>query len=256
MNTKLFNHYAPALRHFNGDAQASALRISSEGRLSVHYAPFEWVNPAAKIVIVGITPGPTQAVNAIEEAKRQLLLGTSTEIALMRAKKTGGFSGELRNNLVAMLDRVGFHRWAKISSSADLFGEKSDLLQTASVLTYPVFVDGKPYNGSPSIQRSPMLKALVTEHFLPIVESIPNAPLLAVGEVPFETLGWLAKQGCIDPKRILGRLPHPSGASGERIKYFLGRKPVAELSAKTNPAKLDDMRLQLESALVTSAFGS
>lgn len=249
MNTTLFTQYAAAMRQFNGDPQAPGLHIASEGRLSVYYAPTEWVNLAAKVVIVGITPGPTQAVNALAEAKRQLLLGASVESTLMHAKKIGGFSGDLRTNLVAMLDRVGFHRWAQINSSADLFGARSDLIQTASVLPYPVFVDRKPYSGSPSLLRSPLLRSLALERFLPSAQAIPNARLLAVGEVPFETLNWLAEHAHVDPARILGRLPHPSGASGERIKYFLGRKPAAELSAKTNAVKLDDMRLHLEHAL-------
>ena len=256
MNTNLFTKYATTIRHFNGDPRASALHIASEGPLSVYYAPTEWVNLAAKIVIVGTTPGPTQAANAAAEAKRQLLQGASVESTLMHAKKVGGFSGELRTNLVAMLDRVGFHRWAQISSSADLFAARSDLMQTASVLPYPVFAGSKPYSGSPSLVRSPLLRSFVLEHFLPTALTIPNARLLAVGEVAFETLNWLAEGGHIDPSRILGRLPHPSGASGERIKYFLGQKPVAMLSSKTNGAKLDSMRLHLEGALASLVPGS
>jgi len=38
---------------------------------------------------------------------------------------------------------------------------------------------------------------------------------------------------------ILAGMPHPSGANGERISYFLGRKDRDKLSSKTNPDKID-----------------
>lgn len=44
-------------------------------------------------------------------------------------------------------------------------------------------------------------------------------------------------------------LPHPSSASGERIAYFLGRKPKGLLSVKTNAARLDIARAGLVSKI-------
>jgi len=250
MNTKHFTHFTPVIRAFNGDVFSPGLHVATEGRITVQYAPFEWVNPDAKLVIVGITPGETQAVNAIVEAKRQLLTGANALQAMIAAKRIGGFSGALRANLVAMLDRVGLPRWAGIGSSIELFGRKADLLQTASVLPYPVFVDGnKRYNGSPPLLRSPMLRSMVLKQFVPIVQALPSAKLLAVGDVSWETLNWLAQQGEIDSKQILGYLPHPSPASQERVNYFLGRKLKADLSKQTDAEKLDRMRQQLEQAL-------
>ena len=250
MNTTNFAKYADAVRNFNRDPLASNLHMASEGRLSVYYAPTEWVNPHAKIIIIGITPGPTQAANALAEAQQQMHAGASVEDTLKHAKLVGGFSGDLRTNLVRMLDHVGMPRWMQVSSSADLFGHRSELVQLASVLPYPVFVDGNtPYKGSPKLQRSPLLRSLVIEHFLPSIQANPQAHLLPVGDVPLSTLQWLVEQGHLDSKRILGNLPHPSGASAERINYFLGRKAADQLSAKTNAAKLDQMRTHLIRAL-------
>ena len=54
------------------------------------------------------------------------------------------------------------------------------------MLPYTVVVDGdKPYNGTPKLLRSPMLKSLLMERFRPPVQAIPNAKLLALGDVPF-----------------------------------------------------------------------
>jgi hypothetical protein len=44
-------------------------------------------------------------------------------------------------------------------------------------------------------------------------------------------------------------LTHPSGANGERIAYFLGRKDRGELSAKTDASKLDAARAQLRATV-------
>ena len=43
--------------------------LEKEGKISIYYAPFEYVNENAKIVLVGITPGLQQAVNALNTAK-------------------------------------------------------------------------------------------------------------------------------------------------------------------------------------------
>ena len=46
------------------------LLMDTSGSVKVYYAPFEYINPSARIVLVGITPGPTQMANANNEARR------------------------------------------------------------------------------------------------------------------------------------------------------------------------------------------
>lgn len=43
----------------------SRLLMDSSGPVSIYYAPFEYINPSARVVLVGITPGPTQMVAII-----------------------------------------------------------------------------------------------------------------------------------------------------------------------------------------------
>ncbi|RYG86177.1 MAG: hypothetical protein EON59_10585, partial [Alphaproteobacteria bacterium] len=40
------------------------LTIGDHGALSVTYAPFDFINRLAELVLVGLTPGRTQAANA------------------------------------------------------------------------------------------------------------------------------------------------------------------------------------------------
>lgn len=112
----LFEKYAEAVRRYAGDASGAELQMASAGRVSVYYSPFDWINPSARLVIVGITPGRQQAENALMEAQRALRAGDPPETVLRRAKNTAAFSGALRNNLVALLDHVGLPRWLGIGS--------------------------------------------------------------------------------------------------------------------------------------------
>lgn len=251
MSTKfpMFEKYQSAVRGYAGDASAPNLLMASEGSVSVYYSPFEWVNPRAKVVLVGITPGRVQAANALAEAKRCLLAGLPPSEVLSKAKQTGAFSGAMRPNLISLMDAIGLPKWLGIASCADLFGSKSELLQTASALQYPVFVDGDNYNGSPDPLKSPLLQSMLIEHFGGMALRLPDAVYIPLGPVPTKALAWLVREGQIPAGRILLGLPHPSGANAERIAYFLGRKPKSELSTKTDPTKLDAARSSLISAV-------
>lgn len=52
--------------HFSTTAPLpDSLLLKKEGKISIYYAPFEYVNENARIVLVGITPGLQQAANAL-----------------------------------------------------------------------------------------------------------------------------------------------------------------------------------------------
>jgi len=244
-----FEKHSSFIKSYDGNPLAEDLLLARDGQLSSYYAPVEWVNLQARVVLVGITPGRTQAANALAEAKRALQQAVSTDEILRRAKSTGAFSGAMRPNLVALLDAVNLNRWLGLDSCGELFGKSAALVQTASVLQFPVFVDGENYNGTPDPTKHPLLRAQVQEHFAPLCARLPSAVFIPLGPVPSKVLAWLASQGTVSASRVLDGLPHPSGANAERIKYFLGQKDRASLSVKTDPAKLDLARERLRSAI-------
>jgi hypothetical protein len=223
--------------------------MHSEGRLTVEYAPFEWINPQAQLIIVGITPGETQAVNALKEAQRQLSMGATEARAIEAAKRTGAFSGLMRPNLVAMLEEVNVHRWAGVTSCAQLFDGSATFLQTASVVQYPAYWNGDNYNGQVAPQRSPVLRELVLDHFVPMAKSVPDAHILALGDVVWETMQWLIERGHIEEGRVLGAMPHPSPANNAPIGRFLGRPPRSTNPPRFDTAKVDRMRQHLKTAV-------
>lgn len=251
MQTQLFKQFAPIIRSLSASELGgtatlnSKLLLAKDGNLEVCYAPFEYVNPQARLVIVGITPGRTQMLNALKEARRQLDTGADDITALIAAKQTGAFSGAMRSSLVSLLDSIGLNRWLGINSSDMLFSSAKHLVQTTSVLRNPVFINGQNYNGTPNMLRQPLLRDQLLTYFGEDVRQLPNAMFVPLGDKVAEALNFLADRGLFDRNRILDGLPHPSGANAERIAYFLGKKDRNALSAKTNPEKLDQARERL-----------
>lgn len=252
MTNRFFRQFAPVIRSLSsGELDGSPtlynkLTLAEEGNLRVCYAPFEYINPSARVVIVGITPGHTQMINALKEARRQLDQGASEAVALKAAKAMGAFSGAMRPNLTGLLDAVGINKWLRISSCNELFLTATDLVQTTSVLRNPVFVKGENYNGTPNMTKNTFLQKQLTTYFAEDVAALPRAVFVPLGDKVTEALHFLASKGVLDSSRILDGLPHPSGANAERIAYFMGRKSRHELSVKTNPDKLDEARESLQ----------
>ena len=251
MDNTLFSRYAKHIVSTNLNVISSAAEIpdtfllDQQGALTSHYIPFDVVNTKAKVVLVGITPGFTQWKNAMVEAQRQLKAGASPDAARIAAKRTGGFSGAMRPNLINLLDKIGLQRWLKIGSCEALFGQQSHLVQTTSILRHPIFVSNTNYNGTPSMIRTPFLRQHILDHFAKEAAQLQDVIYIPLGPKVSEGLSWLAGEGVLSADRILTGLPHPSGANAERIAYFLGNKTKEALSAKTNGPQLDTIRQAL-----------
>lgn len=227
-----------ALGPFNGESLPEALLLEKDGAQAIYYAPFDYTNSNARLVIVGLTPGRTQAVNALNACYEALLEGALLEEAAQRAKNTGSFSGSLRANLVAQLNHFGISEYLGVDDAAALFDGHGDRVQFTSVLRFPVFnADGSNYSGRPF--ASPMLQRLYQSQFLLEARLLRQALFLPLGRGATEAVLAAVAQGVIARERVLDGLVHPSGANQERINYQLGRKPRTALSAKTNADAID-----------------
>jgi len=251
----LFDRYADAIARLDLDAIAAPAGIpehfllAHEGRYRSYYIPFESVNRAARVVVVGISPGFVQWKNAMREAQRRMAAGASTDEVLVAARQAGAFSGAIRPNFVALLDAIGVQRWLGIASCATLFDAHAHLVHIGAILRHPVFVDGKNYSGTPAMPRHAFLREETLRYFAHEAAMLPDAVYIPMGASVGEGLDWLAAQGVLRPDRILHGLPHPSGANAERVAYFLGRKDRSTLSAKTNGAQLDAARQTLQAQM-------
>lgn len=222
--TEFFDRYSDVLRSpaapFTRDPR---LLMAQDGDVAVYYAPLEYVNPQARIVLVGITPGPTQMAIALHAARDALACGASPMDALRIAKQIGAFSGEpLRGNLLRQLEHWGLHHWLGLRDAAALFGSAADRVQTTSLLRYPVFVRGEDYRGSPDMTRHPLLRRELLAHFVEEVRVLPEALFFPLGPKVQQVMARLVAEGLLPGERVWPGLLHPSGNNTYRIQYLLG----------------------------------
>lgn len=233
--------------------ELATFTMIERGAFQLVYAPFDHVNVAAKVIIVGLTPGRYQAERAALAFKGAILRGSSETDALAIAKKEASFSGPMRSNLIALLDGIGLNRHLGVSSCSEAFEPHSDLCHFTSAIRYPLYLDGKNYSGTPAPAKTPWMLELAKEWLGAELRSLPGRVVVPLGPKVAEVLQALAQAGFCEEANILEGLPHPSGANAERIAYFLGRKSAGALSAKTNADSLDRARARLEAKIALMA---
>ena len=206
------------------DVLCPELLLYEKGRLSVRYCPFDSVNPKAKLVIVGITPGLHQMFLSCQEAQRALVEGQNGEDACRRAKAVGGFAGSMRTNLIAMLDGIGLHEKLGIDSTRSLFAEHGALMSSTSAVIYPAFVNGKNYTGTPGPEAYPLLQAFVDQVLTAGLAMTPDAFLIPLGKTVSTIFQREVARGALQAERCLFDFPHPSGANGHRARLYAENK--------------------------------
>ncbi|WP_077617439.1 hypothetical protein [Bacillus sinesaloumensis] len=189
--------------------------------LEIYYAPFEYVNEAAKVMIVGITPGLHQMKRSYSTILDPTYQGLSDEDLLHQVKKNSSFEGPMRKYLIQMLDKLGLHSYLDIASTSELFSTSSHLVQTASVIRYPVFYKGKNYSGStPKMLKTEVLKKHIMESFTKEIESMQEPLIIPLGVNVTAVFENLVEKGYVAPTAILYGFPHTSGGNGHRHRQF------------------------------------
>ncbi|RYY86099.1 MAG: hypothetical protein EOO15_15370 [Chitinophagaceae bacterium] len=241
--------YLPAARDLNTRAYSqgispASLLMGREGDLTIDYAPFDHIERGAELVLVGLTPGRTQATNALASLASDLNASVPLLAALANAKRTASFSGAMRNNLLAMLDEIGVPAAFKRGSASEFFSAGARVHFT-SALRYPVYVAGKNYSRSPDPLTTPILRRMIETHLAEEALALPKAVWIPLGGKAETALLHLVSKNQLRREQVLVGLPHPSGANAERIAYFLGRKGRSALSAKTNADRIESAKAKL-----------
>ena len=202
------------------------LLIDSEKNLKIYYAPFDYVNAKAKIIIIGITPGFTQMEMAIKYFKQQILMNKSYHYIMENIRKEAAFAGSMRKNLINMLDQLNINKLLNINSCKTLFENKHfEMVHTTSLIRYPVFNSGKNYTGySPEILCSDLLKKHVVNNFLMELKKINFSLIIPLGTSVSKVLKWISANYYNIDEKCLFDFPHPSGANGHRIRIFNEKK--------------------------------
>lgn len=203
--------------------------VDSENSIEIYYAPHnEYLNPKAKIFIIGITPGFQQMSTAIATARKEFELGSDIKEIQYKCKVAGRFSGVIRKNIISMLDEITLNKALNIDSCSELFNKKDYLLHTVSLIPYPVFVKKQNYSGhTPKLIKSEFLMKYIYENFIDEFNSLDNSKdilLIPLGRAVEEVLLELASKGLIKVGEILNNFPHPSGANVNRITQLKEHK--------------------------------
>ena len=202
--------------------------IEKEKDIEIYYAPHnEYINPKAKIFIVGITPGFQQMSTAISEARRMLEITNDINEIQYRCKIAGRFSGSLRKNIISMLDDIKLNEFLGLVSCSELFKDKDYLLHTVSLIPYSVFVKGKNYTGhTPKLIKSEFLMKYVYDNFVKEVGILEDVIIIPLGRAVEAVLEKLVEMQVINENQILKGFPHPSGANVNRLTQLEENKEV------------------------------
>lgn len=138
-NHSLFEKYRSVIVSFRDVKDRKDLLLEDSGEERIYYAPFDYVNPEARLFIVGITPGEIQMNNMLVEAARLIHQGLSDDEVLRRCKAVGSFSGPMRKNLVELMDEAGIAEFLDVETTAQLFSNKQELVNLTSCIRYPTF---------------------------------------------------------------------------------------------------------------------
>jgi len=195
------------------------LRIYADDKIEVWYSLMGAATENPKIWILEITPGWNQMQIACASAAVALQNGASPHVTTTMKKPEVAFAGSVRNNLVSMMDELGFPDILNVSTSANSFG--SEQLRTGSVLKYPVFSRRSNYAGhSPTLLNHPALRKMVDVILADNLKANETCLIIALGKAVESVLLYSAAKGLIDQDRILSGFPHPSGANGHRRRQF------------------------------------
>ena len=200
--------------------------LSKEGNIEIYYAPFDYINPQAKIVIIGITPGLQQMIQSFQAIKD----GKS----LMEVKDLSSFKGGMRNTLVKFLDELKINKILKIQSCESLFNLNNQYLHSTSLVKYPVFDKGKNYSGV-NILKKKILLDFIEDNFLKELEVFQGSIIVPLGNSVSSTIDYLNTKHQLKLKCFLKGFPHPSGLNARKnIQFKENREEMCRLLTKVN----------------------
>ena len=189
--------------------------INKDKDIEIYFAPFDFINSKAKIMIVGITPGLQQMLQSYEVINK----GGSLE----EVKDKSSFKGSMRTGLINYLDELKINEILNIKSTVSLFDTDSRYLHTTSLVKYPVFDKGKNYSGS-NIQKKEILMNFIEQNFLKELKEFKDIIIIPLGNTVSSIIEVLDSKYNLKLKCFLKGFPHPSGANARKNIQFKENK--------------------------------
>ena len=189
--------------------------LKKDKNIEIYYAPFDYINSKAKIVIVGITPGLQQMLQSYEVINQ----GKSFK----EVKDLSSFKGSMRTGLIKYLDELKINDILKIKSCESLFNKNSNYLHTTSLVKYPVFDKGKNYSGA-NILKKKILLDFIEKNFLEELKTLKKSIIIPLGNTVSSTIEYLNNKYKLKLSCFLKGFPHPSGANARKNIQFKENK--------------------------------
>ena len=189
--------------------------IKRKDNIEIYYAPFDYINSKAKIMIVGITPGLQQMLQSFEAVNE----GRS----LKEVKDLSSFKGSMRTTLIKYLDALNINKKLKIKSCESLFNINSKYLHSTSLIKYPVFDKGRNYSGSGLLKKKILLDFLEA-HFVKELKKLDKTIIVPLGNTVSSTIDYLNNEFKLNLKCFLKGFPHPSGLNVRKDIQFRENK--------------------------------
>ena len=189
--------------------------IKREDNIEIYYAPFDYINSKAKIMIVGITPGLQQMLQSFEAVNE----GRS----LKEVKDLSSFKGSMRTTLIKYLDALNINKKLRIKSCESLFNTNSKYLHSTSLIKYPVFDKGRNYSGSGLLKKKILLDFLEA-HFVKELKKLDKTIIVPLGNTVSSTIEYLNNEFKLNLKCFLKGFPHPSGLNVRKDIQFKENK--------------------------------
>jgi uracil DNA glycosylase superfamily protein len=232
-NNKMYLNYIEKIRKLpikqkydKQDLLTDNFLIEQQNNIKMYWAPFEYINKNAKVVLLGITPGWTQMEQAIR-CMRTNIDNKSLDELLIDCKKEASFCGSMRTNLISMLDDIGLNSHFSIESTSELFNKYNHLVHTSSVLRYPIFINEENYTGyNPRMLKTDILLDQINTMLVDELNHLENAIIIPLGKSVSEILKYLSNNNKINNELILFDFPHPSGANAHRKSQFERNKDL------------------------------
>jgi hypothetical protein len=228
----MLGQYAEAIRALPSEVLSAErlfrdFTLFEEEDVRICFAPMGGMVPSAKVVIVGITPGLSQAQIAFGSARRSLLGGGSPTEALAAAEKECSFAGVMRTNLCRMMDDLGVAAHLGITSTTAFFtsDDNGSVCNSTSAIRYPVFVRGKNFTGhSPDMLKTHFLRSALETVLAAELAPFANALIVPCGDSVTRAIGHLKEMALLRNNFVLEGFPHASGANGHRKRQFAERQ--------------------------------
>ena len=189
--------------------------IKRKDNIEIYYAPFDYINSKAKIMIVGITPGLQQMLQSFE--------AVNDGKSLKKVKDLSSFKGSMRTTLIKYLDVLKINKKLRIKSCESLFNINSKYLHSTSLIKYPVLDKGKNYSGSSLLKKKILLDFLET-NFVKELKKLDKTIIVPLGNTVSSTIDYLNDKFNLKLKYFLKGFPHPSGLNVRKDIQFKENK--------------------------------